>query len=61
MKIKRLIGLLILSLLTILFVVAICIAMQSVIKGLLLIVISILLASAIMFGIRLGYLSGNPR
>lgn len=53
MKIRKLIGLLILSLLTILFIVAICIAMQSVIKGLLLIVISILLASAIVFGIRL--------
>ena len=53
MKIRRLIGFFILSLLTILFVVAICIAMQSMIKGLLLIVISILLASAIMFGIRL--------
>ena len=53
MKIRRLIGLLILSLLTILFIVAICIAMQSVIKGLLLIVISILFASAIMFGIYL--------
>ncbi len=53
MKIRRLIGVLILSLLTILFIVAICIAMQSVIKGLLLIVISILFASAIMFGIYL--------
>ena len=53
MKIRRLIGLIILSLLTILFIVAICVAMQSVIRGLLLIVISILFASAIMFGIYL--------